>query len=142
MRTAKKNNAQLYQHNGLTPSAEAGFISASVCTDSPQTPPTNYFDGTKFETSIVPAGSQAKNHSCGKLSVLVLNCQSVVSKKADLNCFIEATNPNIIIASETWLKPTIISSEFLPQHYIAYRKDREDGYGGVLLAHKYKITLT
>ena len=94
------------------------------------------------KTSIVPAGSQAKNHCCGKLSVLVLNYQSIVSKKADLNCFIEATNPNIIIASETWLKPSINSSEFLPQHYIAYRNDREDGYGGVLLAHKYKITLT
>ena len=78
-------------------------------------------------------------HIC-KLSVLVLNCQSIVSKKADLNCLIETTNPDIIIASETWLKPSINSSEFLPQNYIVYRKDREDGYGGVLLAHK--ITLT
>ena len=78
-------------------------------------------------------------HIC-KLSVIVLNCQSIVSKKADLNCLIETTNPDIIIASETWLIPSINSSEFLPQNYIAYRKDREDGYGGVLLAHK--ITLT
>ena len=74
------------------------------------------------------------------LTVLVLNCQSVVSKKADLICLVEITNPDIIIASETWLKPSINSSEFLPPNYTAYRKDREDGYGGVLLAHK--ITLT
>ena len=63
----------------------------------------------------------------------------MVSKKADLNCLFEVTDPDIIIASETWLKPSINSSEFLPLNYIAYRKDREDGYGGVLLAHK--ITL-
>ena len=91
---------------------------------------------SKFNPTPNSAGSQAKNHICGKLSVLILNCQSVVSKKADLNYHIEITNPDIIIASETWLKPSINTSEFLLLNYIAYRKDRQDGYGGVLLAHK------
>ena len=89
----------------------------------------NYFDNTDSEIFTVPLEYQANNHSCGKLSVLVLNCQSVVSKKADLICLVEVTNPDIIIASETWLKPSINSSEFLPLNYTAYRKDREDGYG-------------
>lgn len=99
----------------------------SVCNDSVG----NYPHKTEF---------QANNHSCGKLSVLVLNCQSIVAKKADLNCLIEVTNPDIIIASETWLKPSINSSEFFPLNYTVYRKDREDGYGGVLLAHKTTLT--
>ena len=90
------------------------------------------------------ARSQAKNHICGKLSVLILNYQGVVSKKADLNCLIEITNPDIIsycIGNMAKLSHhSINSSEFLPLNYIAYRKDREDGYGGVLLA--YKITLS
>ena len=74
------------------------------------------------------------------LVAIVLNYQSIVAKKADLHCLIEVTNPDIIIASETWLKPSINSSEFFPLNYTVYHKDREDGYGGVLLAHK--ITLS
>lgn len=100
----------------------------------------NYFDIIDSEIYTAPIESQANNHSCGKLSVLVLNCQSIVAKKADLNCLIEVTNPDTIIASETWLKPSNNSSEFSPLNYTVYCKDQEDGYGGVLLAHK--ITLT
>ena len=100
----------------------------------------NYFDIIDFEIYIVPIEPQANNHSCIKLSVLVPNCQSIVAKKADLNCLIEVTNPDIIIASETWLKPSINFLQFFPLNYTVYRKDWEDGYGGVLLAHK--ITLT
>ena len=43
-------------------------------------------------------------------------------------------SPNIIVGSESWLKPDILSSEVFPGGYNVYRKDRSDGYGGVFLA--------
>ena len=89
---------------------------------------------------IAPIEPQANNYSCGRLSVLVLNCQSIVAKKADLHCLIEITNCDIIIALETWLKPSINSSHFFPLNYTVCRKDQEDGYGGVFLAYKIMLT--
>ena len=49
---------------------------------------------------------------------------------------IQSSNPDIIFGTETWLKPSEFSSEFFPQNYVVYRKDRPDGYGGCLLAIK------
>jgi len=40
---------------------------------------------------------------------------------------------NIIVGSQSWLKPDILSSEAFPGGYNVYRKDRYDGYGGVFL---------
>ena len=40
----------------------------------------------------------------------------------------------MIIGIETWLNNRIHSSEIFPSNYEVIRHDREDGYGGVLLA--------
>jgi len=60
---------------------------------------------------------------------------------------IETIKPDIIIGCETWLKPSVSQGEFLPSDYTVYRKDRPDGYGGVLLAvqtslNSHEITIT
>ena len=47
---------------------------------------------------------------------------------------IDSSDPDIIVGTETWLNPAIYSSEVIPSNYITYRRDRPDGYGGVLLA--------
>ena len=46
------------------------------------------------------------------------------------------THPDIVVATETWLDSSIADNEIIPQeyNYKLYRKDRSDGYGGVLLA--------
>ena len=45
--------------------------------------------------------------------------------------------PDIVLANETWLKPEVFSSEIMPPGYNPpIRRDRADGYGGVLLAIK------
>ena len=48
----------------------------------------------------------------------------------------DTAEPDIIIGTETWLKPEIHSSELFPPTYNVFRKDRKDGYGGVLVATK------
>ena len=41
---------------------------------------------------------------------------------------------DLIAGTESWLTPTVYSSELFPTNYILNRKDRDDGYGGVFLA--------
>ena len=40
----------------------------------------------------------------------------------------------MIIGTETWLQKDISSSEIFPDSYTVYRKDRKDGYEGILIA--------
>ena len=40
----------------------------------------------------------------------------------------------MIFGCESWLSPTILSSEIFPPGYNIFRHDREDGYGGVFIA--------
>ena len=46
---------------------------------------------------------------------------------------IDSHNPDIIFETESWLNPDILSSELFPDGYSIYRRDREDGYGGVFI---------
>jgi len=76
--------------------------------------------------SVKENSSQGQKHTLksNKLTIIILNCQSIVPKKANLKCLIDITNPDILIASETWLTPSISSNEFFPSNYITYCKDR------------------
>ena len=66
---------------------------------------------------------------------LVIHFQSALAKRSNL------IQPDIIFGSETWLSPNINSSESFPTGYTLFRKDRSDGYGGVLLAFKESLTV-
>ena len=60
-----------------------------------------------------------------------------MKKKESLFETIHASGPDIIVACETWLSPEIADTDLvLPENYISYRKDRSDGYCGVLVAIK------
>lgn len=67
------------------------------------------------------------------ITISIMNCQSIKNKKAVFNLFIEDHQPDIIIGSESWLSPSVYSSELFPPTYNVYRQDREDGYGGVFI---------
>ena len=47
---------------------------------------------------------------------------SVCAKKEEFWCHIDATTPDVIIGSETWLKPDISDGEIFPLDYHVYRK--------------------
>ena len=73
------------------------------------------------------------NHN---FNVIIMNCQITVPKKSQVACKIDTNDPDIIIATEIWLSSSVYSSKFFPSGYVIYRKDRQYGYGGVLLSHK------
>ncbi|XP_072178279.1 uncharacterized protein [Diadema setosum] len=73
------------------------------------------------------------------LRVLNINFQSVRNKKAEIGDVLDSTKPDIVLGTETWLKENITSSELFPDGYTIVRRDRSDGYGGVLIALKENI---
>ena len=76
------------------------------------------------------------------LKLFVINFQSVMAKRASFLNLIHGHHPDIIFGTETWLSPEINTTEFLPTGYTLFRRDRSDGYGGVLLAFRDTFSVT
>ena len=70
------------------------------------------------------------------MNIINMNFQSIKNKKEEVNNLLHHSDPSVIIGTETWLNPSICSAEIFPPNYEVFRKDRRDGYGGVLLAVK------
>ena len=68
-----------------------------------------------------------------KLGIVAINFQSVCAKKKEIWCLIDAAKPDVVIGSETWIRPDISDSEIFPPGYHVYRINRADGQGFVLL---------
>ena len=64
-------------------------------------------------------------------SLIVINCQSIKSKKASFENLISTYDPDFFVGTESWLSPDITNNEIFPPGYIIHRRDRPDGYGGV-----------
>ncbi|XP_060582784.1 uncharacterized protein LOC132739146 [Ruditapes philippinarum] len=71
---------------------------------------------------------------------LIVNCRSIVDKKLEYENKVTSTNPDIIIGTESWLKPKHFDNEiFHPDlgKYTPYRRDRKkQAGGGVFIAVK------
>ena len=59
-----------------------------------------------------------------------------MNKKADLQEFIYNHKLDIIVGTKTWLSANVSNNEIIPAewNFNVYRKDRQDGYGGVMIA--------
>ena len=92
----------------------------------------------QHNATLGASGGRKIRNQNNSLCSLTINFQSALPKKLELWRILENTDPDIIFGSETWLSPEIPSNELFPKElgYEVYRKDRPDGYGGVLLAVK------
>ena len=79
--------------------------------------------------------NQTKPKFSRPLKVLVINFGSFKNKVADLTVCLDQHNPDIILGS-------IKSEKLFPDKYTVIRKDREDSYGGVLVAIKNNLVGT
>ena len=84
-----------------------------------------------------PSSTPQTNINPG-LSIAIINCQSNPAKKASFTSFSYDHSPDIIVGSESWLTPSIPSSEIFPDGYTVYRKG---GYGGVFIACESKLVI-
>ena len=86
------------------------------------------------------AKKASTEYASRSLRVLSVNLGSVNAKRESFWEAVDSSDPDVIIACETWLKEDILSSEIMPPGFNPpLRKDRADGYGGVLLATKTGI---
>lgn len=129
------------------------------CTGTPTTPSNvddtsnlslhsqlNSRDGDIIYTSS-PKQPRAQSRSANKarnLRLLNINFQSLRKKGKFLEVIINDLNPDVIIGTETWLNGNIKSAEIVPPSlgYDIVRRDRQDSYGGVLIATKQDLQLS
>ena len=76
------------------------------------------------------------------LRTMIVNFRSLVPKRTEMWQTIQDMKPDIILGTETWLTPDVKDAEIFPPEigYTVFRKDRDDGYGGVLVAVKHGLT--
>ena len=74
------------------------------------------------------------------LTISHLNCRSIRNKGTDLHLIITTSQTDIVLLTETHLNPTVKNAEFIDTSiYTIYRNDRDDGWGGILIAVKNEI---
>lgn len=70
-----------------------------------------------------------------------INARSLTNKTEDLERLLFEYNPDIVIVTETWLRPEISDCEIIPPAYNMIRKDRDKRGGGVAIIFKEKLRL-
>lgn len=108
---------------------------------SVHTPPNTSFFGDPILASSPKKEQFKKPLESNKARILSINFQSIRPKREAFWSMLENTDPDIILASETWLNSTIYEREVLPENYVfAARKDRPySSHGGVAIITKANI---
>ena len=99
-------------------------------------------DNTDYESDSEDINRCQTNNvprKVSKLRILVCNFQSIWNKRNSLEIFVETHKIDVVVGSETHLNNSIKNSEFLPPGFLAKRKDRDDGYGGVIIMYRDTI---
>ena len=79
------------------------------------------------------SGSTLPNKA-SNMRYLSINCNSVSSKRAELENLVAYTSPDVLLLTETKIDSSVSTSEFLPAGYRGFRKDRNRSGGGVMVA--------
>jgi Reverse transcriptase (RNA-dependent DNA polymerase)/Endonuclease-reverse transcriptase len=66
--------------------------------------------------------------------IMVVNCRSFIKNKHNLLQEVDVYNPDIIVATETYLTENVKDSELDLNDYDIFRKDKASNSGGVLIA--------
>ena len=95
--------------------------------------------------NITATRSRKRHVKKDNFKIAVMNCQSINNKVPELHTFIASTDPDMVLGTESWLKPDTLSCEIFPEDYSVYRKDRDTsdkakGGGVFILVRKEFIT--
>lgn len=74
-------------------------------------------------------------------TLLNVNCRSVVNKATQLEGLLLTHDVEIAALTETWLSCHIFDSEFVPENYRVFRKDRDGRGGGVAILFKSSLQI-
>lgn len=77
------------------------------------------------------------------LKCLLINCDGICNKLPHLEVMIESHKPDVIIGTESHLKPDIMTAEITPRGFTTFRKDRIHARkGGVFIMIKDDLVAT
>ena len=76
------------------------------------------------------------------LKCVCMNVRSICSKKLELFAYVSAHPYDIIAVTENFLDPSISDSEFAPQFYSIFRRDRSRHGGGVMVLVRDNIPVS
>ena len=90
------------------------------------------------EVSIPNVGETRKGGSTSHLKLLNVNCQSLKNKRGAFQNLVDGCNPDIVVATETWLTPEQADGEIgeegrFSEEYSVHRRDRSVSPGGGVL---------
>lgn len=74
-----------------------------------------------------------------RFTLINVNCRSIVCKATQLEGLLLTYDVEIAALTETWLGKNIFDSEFVPQNYKVFRKDRDGRGGGVAILFKSSL---
>ena len=100
-------------------------------------------------SSPIPQSQKSKKTTKKSIRLLSVNCQSVVNKRASFQNMVDSCNPDIVVATETWLRPDHADGEIgeagkFSNEYKIHRRDRDKGRvgGGVFVAVRNDLEST
>lgn len=136
------NFSSAYFNTSIPTSENAYSTLGSSLASHPENPGTPLASSTPHKR---PGPNQPKRQAKipkSRLKLLNVNCQSINNKRAEFQHLVDENNPDIVVATETWLRPDIKDGEIgalndFSNDYNIYRKDRTTaGGGGVMIAVK------
>ena len=71
-----------------------------------------------------------------QLRLLIVSFQSILGKKEEIELMLLDNKIDIVLGSKTHLRPHISDNEFLHPSYACYRRDRDDGFGAIIITKK------
>ena len=103
-----------------SPDTQNRFDSLSSLSDPESPVPDNISPSTAASSPIVQDRNEARTKTAKAvlnhpLRILIMNCQSIKNKKAELHTIIDSAKPDIILGNESWLTPDIKNSEIFPE---------------------------
>ena len=71
-----------------------------------------------------------------QLRFIIVNFQSILGKKEEIELMLLDNKIDIVLGSETHLRPHISDNVFLHPSFTCYRRDSDDGFGGAIIITK------
>ena len=97
---------------------------------------------------VPPPPKIKRNKIKDSFKIAIMNFQSISNKLPEFHTLLSATDPDVVLGTETWLKPDTLNCEVFPENYTIYRRDRRTdrstdikrGGGGVCILVRKSYT--
>ena len=110
--------------NLLSPVSSITSLSESGISQSQSDSMTNRLVGSPQAASSpksVPVSPPQRAPKKDSFKTALMNCRGINNKIAELHTFLSATDPDIVLGTESWLKPNTMNCEIFPENYNIYK---------------------